>query len=282
MNAKPVTVLAMALVLSGMFLVTMTSDGSDAAVRSVSVAGIICEVGDSDPVPSPEVTVTLVSNGTEYTGETDENGRFTIPLTVDTGSMTVQFRCSVSGYSIFGLPDCMSTVNGTTYIDLNEVTPELVSGTYVYNTCSDTLHSILLSDTAVTVTFTVTDIEDSKVLRHAEITLINKNLKFSGTTNEDGICSFSSKIPIGDYSLSVHCDGYESYSAETFTISKTSTQSTVQLTSKEMTTYLGLTLYHLLMVFGVVLGLVLVVISYVLCTRSWKKTDSNDGGDSEI
>ena len=59
-------------------------------------------------------------------------------------------------------------------------------------------------------------------------------------------------------------------------ISKTTGQIPVTLVQKEMPTYLGMTLYHILMLFGIVIGLVLVSVAYVLCTRTWKGVDSSD------
>ncbi len=287
MKGRFLPMLVMLFAVSGLLFTTLPSDSSDAAGDGKTyVSGLICEIGQSGPTPAKNIPVALIYDGTTFTGKTGSDGYFKIKIndgsTVDT-SKKVYFDFSLSGYSIFTLPDTMTTldpnsnpssetITAVATIDLTTITP--VDG--VYCATSDAQHCILIGDTYVPVTFTVTNASTGVAVRNADVTLKCGNMTYRGTTDYEGVCTFSTGILIGTYEVTIKCDGYVTFE-EVVQINKSATFKTdFEMTQKEPITYLGMTLYHLLMILGVTIGLCLVVISYVLCRRTWRNVDKKD------
>ncbi len=280
--------LVMFIAISGLLVSAVPVDAADGETSTgVQIRGLICEAGQSGPVAAEDVEVTLIYNEKQFTGKTDEYGYFQIKIsdesTIDT-TKKVQFDFKCDGYSIFALPDTMSlvgnlysnstepSINSVAEIDLSTLTP--AEG--IYTVTSDEQHCILLGNTYVTGSITVVNSVTGSVVRNAEIILKNRENTYIAYTNSEGICTIES-IRIGTYSITIKCDGFESY-AGSVEISKSSLKLSFELDQKEPTMYLGLTLYHLMLIFGVSVGLCLVIISYVLCTRTWKNVDRADAG----
>lgn len=282
----------MLFAISGLILSAIPADNSDGAESSENgtyVKGLICEIGSSGPTPAADIPVTLTYDEESFEGKTDEEGYFNIKISdnllIDT-TKKVEFSFELSGYSVFALPDTMTSLeqldsNGganatpVAEIDLSKCTKKASTGKVTYTATDDAQHCILLGDTYVTVSFTVTDNATGTAIRNAEITLKNAGNTYFGKTNYDGVCTISSRVLIGTYELTIKCDGYVLYEG-TVVITKSVSKLSVGMDQKEPTMYLGMTLYHLMMVIGVTVGLCLVVISYVLCTRTWKNVDKND------
>jgi len=273
--------LALAVFFSAMAVPFAMNDSSDAVTQNVTIKGIVVESGDSGPVACNGVKVTI-TQGTALTGTatTGSDGVFSIDINgLDTDYATNPVTCTFKkeGFSVFYYPHSMTETGSTFTLDLTDPTVdhEIVSEREVYTIVAedDLSHAIVVSDTRVPAAFTVSGAGD-KGLFNAQITLTNGASTYKGITNYEGVCTIS-KVLVGDYEIRVICDGYEMYTGNV-SISKTTGQIPVTLVQKEMPTYLGMTLYHILMLFGIVIGLVLVSVAYVLCTRTWKGVDSSD------
>lgn len=279
--------LVMFIAISGLLVSAVPVDAADGETSTgVQIRGLICEAGQSGPIPAEDVEVTLTYNEKQFTGKTDGFGYFQIKIsdesTIDTAKK-VQFDFKFDGYSIFALPDTMSlvknlysnstepSINSVAEIDLSTLTPDEKG---IYTITNDEQHCILLGNTYVTGSITVVNSVTGSVVRNAEIVLKNGENTYIAYTNSEGICTIES-IRIGTYSITIKCDGFESY-AGSVEISKSSLKLSFELDQKVPTTYLGMTLYHLMLIFGVSVGLCLVIISYVLCTRTWKNVDRAD------
>lgn len=287
MKGRFLPMLVVLFAVSGMLFAAMPSDSSDAAGDGKTyVSGLICEIGQSGPTPAKNIPVTLVYDDQTFTGKTGSDGFFKIKISdsssVDT-SQKVYFDFTLDGYSIFTLPDTMvtlepnsndsiETVTAVATIDLTKCS--LADG--VYCATSDSQHCILIGDTYVPVTFTVTNASTGVAVRNADVTLKCGDKTYRATTNYEGVCTFSTGVLIGTYGITIKCDGYVTFE-DTIQINKSAAFKTdFEMTQKEPITYLGMTLYHLLMVLGVTVGLCLVVISYVLCKRTWRNVDKKD------
>ncbi len=288
MKAKLLPMLVVFIAITALIVSAISVDATNEKTsEGVQIRGLICEVGQSGPIPAVDVVVTLTYNEKQFTGETDENGYFQIKIsdesTIDT-TKKVQFDFKFDGYSIFALPDTMSlvensfknsldpSINSVAEIDLSTLTPE--KG--IYTITNDVQHCILLGNTYVTGSITVVNSVTGSVVRNAEIVLKNGDNTYIAYTNSEGICTIDS-IRIGTYSITIKCDGFNTYEGSV-EISKSSLKMSFELNQKEPTTYFGMTLYHLMLIFGVSVGLCLVIISYVLCTRTWKNVDRADAG----
>ena len=276
--------LALAVFFSAMAVPFAMNDSSDAATQDVTINGIIVESGESGPVAVKDVKVTLTQESLTpgdpaITGEstTSATGEFSVNMDgVDTARV-IECTFTMEGYSAFYYPTSISENETTKKLELSlaGLTPTTVDTRKVYTLVEtgDLSHAIVISDTRVPAAFTVSGAGD-KGLFNAQITLTNGASTYKGITNYEGVCTIS-KVLVGDYQIRVICDGYEMYTGNV-SISKTTGQIPVTLIQKEMPTYLGMTLYHILMLFGIVIGLVLVSVAYVLCTRTWKGVDSSD------
>lgn len=289
MKGRLLPMLVMIFAVSGLLVSAVPADGSDAAAsdEEVYVSGLICEIGQTGPTPAKDVSVTLTYNGNTFSGKTGSDGTFKIAICKSTEldtSKKVYFDFTLRGFSVFTLPDTMTalepnsgsaeTTTADAIIDLEKITP--VDG--IYSATSDTQHCILIGDTYVPATFTVTNASTGVAVRNADVTLTNIDTGTTsrGTSDYDGVCKFSSGILIGSYDLVIKCDGYTTYK-DTIEIKKQAAFTmSCEMNQKEPATYLGLTLYHLLMIIGVTVGLCLVVISYVLCKRTWRNVDKSD------
>ena len=271
--------LALAVFFSAVAVPLMINDSSDATVYTeATVKGVIVESGDSGPVAVKGVDVTIKQGTTtSATFTTLADGVFSINFTDLDTTVPLEITVSKDGFSVFYYPSCMNEneLNHKLEIDLSSVDHSTVSGKEVFTitAATDLSHGIVISDTRVPAAFTVTKGSEGTIF-DAQITLTNGTTTYTGRTAYDGTCTIKNVL-IGNYDLRVTCDGYEQYNGNV-NISKNTGQLSVVMTQKEMPTYLGMTLYHILMIFGIAISLVLVIIAYVLCTRTWKGVDSTE------
>jgi len=270
---------ALAVFFSAMAVPFVLNDSSDAESipESVTIKGIIIEIGEATQEAVKDVSVTLTSTTESKTVLTDSNGKFSIELKVTdeekagTNKITCLFQKANYEIRNINLPTSMTYVTAEN-IQLDLSKTDITGTTYTIVDSTDLTKGIVMAYTLTTATITVTNGTDG--IFDAKITLTDANkTAYTGTTNHDGVCKIQN-IPVGPYHVYVTCDGYENYT-DNVSISKSTTTSFI-LVQKEMPTYLGMTLYHILMLFGIVIGLILVTVAYVLCTRTWKGVDSSE------
>lgn len=274
---------ALAVFFSAMAVPFVLNDSSDAATEDITIKGIVVESGESGPIAVKDVKVTFKQEAATpgdpaITGEglTSATGEFSIDMDGVDVSRAVECTFYKEGYSAFYYPTSISENETTKKLEFDfSCAHSTVDSREVYTivATNDLSHAIVVSDTRVPAAFTISGAND-KGLFNAQITLTSSTSTYKGITNYEGVCTIS-KVLVGDYTIRINCDGYEMYTG-TVNISKTTGQIPVTLVKKEMPTYLGMTLYHILMLFGVVIGVVLVSVAYVLCTRTWKGVDSSE------
>ena len=277
---------ALAVFFSAMAVPFVLNDSSDAATEDITLKGIVVESGESGPIAVKDVKVTFKQEAATpgdpaITGEglTSATGEFSVDMDGVDPARAIECTFYKEGYSAFYYPTSISENETTKKLELtltdSSVTHTTVDAREVYTLVktNDLSHAIVVSDTRVPAAFTISGAND-KGLFNAQITLTSSTSTYKGITNYEGVCTIS-KVLVGDYTIRIVCDGYEMYTG-TVNISKTAGQIPVTLIQKEMPTYLGMTLYHILMLFGVVIGVILVIVAYVLCTRTWKGVDSSE------
>lgn len=274
---------ALAVFFSAMAVPFVLNDSSDAATEDITLKGIVVESGESGPIAVKDVKVTFKQEAATpgdpaITGEglTSATGEFSVDMDGVDPARAIECTFYKEGYSAFYYPTSISENETTKKLEFDfSCTHSTVDSREVYTivATNDLSHAIVVSDTRVPAAFTISGAND-KGLFNAQITLTSSTSTYKGITNYEGVCTIS-KVLVGDYTIRIACDGYEMYTG-TVNISKTTGQIPVTLVQKEMPTYLGMTLYHILMLFGVVIGVVLVIVAYVLCTRTWKGVDSSE------
>ncbi len=276
MHSKLAVIILAALMVLPAAVIMASSDGSDAADPTYTVKGYISINGSA--LASKTV---VISTSTAILGQdtTDSSGAYSIEIT--TSDITSLFiRVVYEGtagdtdevnYIITNAPDGIEpqAVTG----DDRTIWAMDLSGFYsegnTYTVSSSLSHGIVVTGGKATVGFHIIG-KDSKDLYAAKISLYDgTKIVASGTTDYYGICEFSSTISYDTYRLVIKCNGYEDYES-TLVVNEAQIYPEISLTEKTAPTFLGMTTYHLLMMFGVILGLALVVISYVLVARNWK------------
>ncbi|MCQ2078514.1 MAG: hypothetical protein MJZ38_00425 [archaeon] len=270
MDGRLAATLAVILFMTSVSMVII-SDDADATAES-TVVGVVGQQGNSGMIAADNATITfrfIAPGGTqEITREatTDADGKFSVTLPFTEEDVKVVMGCRVAGHTIFAVPECISYDDSKDEFSFTLGSLTYTSGEYVI---SDKLTSpIIISDAKVAVGITITG--DSGPVNGAEVSLFSGTKKIAGGySSNDGLCTFPSPILIGTYTLKITCEGCEPY-METINVTKTNTQFSANIEEKGVPTVLGLTVYHILMFFGVIIGLILVAVAYVLCSRTWK------------
>lgn len=272
MKGKLSALFAVAIFIASVMVVVIADD-TDAAPES-KVTGIVGQQGNSGMEPAKDAIISFkfVAPGSTQestvTAKTNAEGIFIAKLPFTDTSVKVVLGCEVAGHTIFTVPECVTYDSDKDEFSftLDALGAPDASGNYVLS--SHLTSSIVISDAKVQVEITVTG--NSGPVNGAEVSIYNGQKKVaSGYTDYRGICKFSSPILLGTYELKIVCEGCENF-VEKIDITKTATQFSTNIEEKGVPTVLGLTAYHILMVFGVIIGLILVVVAYVLSSRTWK------------
>lgn len=272
MRYGAIAVLSVFAMLAIVAVPFIDSDSSDATVTDMTIKGLLLEPKANGNVAVVDAVVTLSTEGdtpseAKYTLKASDNGVFTIVLSVEhtgTDYEDIYVEIEKSGYTVRSLPGSITKDStGTMILNIDST-----SGTeFIITASNDKEHAITIMNTSVTTTVTVTG-TDGIALQNANVTLTGAT-KFVGWTDYRGIASFTS-VPIGPYDIMISCNGYETYTEKDVEISTTENRISKDLVEKEPATYFGLSLYHMFMVFGVSLGMMLVVVAYILVSRTWK------------
>lgn len=255
-------------------MTVVTSDDSSAGTTDITVEGYVGTMGESAVIPQ-EATVKLSQNGTDASATTDKNGKYSVSISVDL-SQPVKIECAsaVSGQTVYVLPYGMYRESEDFFLDMKIVPHNGAK----YTLGGDLEHAIVVSDAKVDITVIVGGSGGTLVDAEISLTSITRGedpeKRYAGKTNGEGNCKLYD-VSIGDYEVTVTCHGYITYSGK-ISVKTTNNPFTVTMNEKTMETYYGLPAYHILVILGVSIGLILVAVAHHLCARSWKRLDRDD------
>ncbi|MDD2626034.1 MAG: carboxypeptidase regulatory-like domain-containing protein [Candidatus Methanomethylophilus sp.] len=267
------------------------SDTDDPATETVyAVAGYVVEDQAAGNVPMAGVGVIVNDGVNSLSAVTDSDGYFTVTV-ASTDKVTISF--TYTGYTVRSCPHgTLNTATGTISLDLTGITPILTTAddvttyTYLFTSEADGLQPVIMSGTDGIVVVTVTEESDNhvKTVSGASVSLVSATdgaVRYSGTTDSDGKFTFSG-VQTGYYYLTSTCNGFYDSSSQTVTVATGSTYFSVSLTEIPVENYLGMSLGHLLMVIGIILGVVLILIVGSLCRRPERTAADMDTSDLEL
>lgn len=277
MNGKTFALLSVFAVLAIVGVAMLTADDSDAAT-SRTIVGHVYENGDVSVIPLENVVISIYRSGeitplVNGTATTDSEGKFVITVSLEDSELSsLMIKCEAEGYGIFGRPACIgleANANQQFSLDLTKCT-SIVGNEYHLSEYLP--YGICLANNLVPVEITVTGSEN-RLLIGASVTIYQDGVKmYSGETNQNGIYVVNSKMVIGTYDVELNCDGYIG-NKTSVTISKTNYTPVLTMEAKEIPTYAGITTYHILMIAGVTVGIILAIVAYMLCRRNWAGVD---------
>ncbi len=273
MHSKIVAIILAAMMFISAAVVFSSSDDSDAEdPETITIEGYVASENGT-ALASKDVFIEDPLSSTKK-GTTDSNGKFSITMDKPTdvsnlriyivyeGNYNYKIISAPQGIELLGMPE-----DDHTKLSL-DLTKFPLSGS-TYTLADNLLHAIQVANATSAITVHVVG-KNSKELYGAKISLYDgQKLMASGTTDYDGICELTSSIIYDTYRLVIKCNGYDDYDSE-LVVNYPEVLPEITLTEKQAPTFLGLTTYHVLMLFGVILGLALVVISYILVARNWK------------
>ena len=282
----------------GTYAVTVSGILSTYALGEVGMSktvliGYVLNAGDDSTVPLDLVLVTVTDAvGNVTTAYTDSNGMFSIAI----GSIyDLKITFMKDGYFIIAWPtfatenassgEIVLSMKGTiSDIGLTyNIQPTTVDGIRTYTLKSETSDvSFKMSEAVGSVNVEISD-ASGQVLRGATVKLQSSDgmTKYSGTTDYNGSCVLTD-VSVGDYKLVVTLNGFEDYDGVTVDVTKGSNSLNVVMEEKSVNTFMGITNSHILMVIAIVIGSILIVIGYLLCTRTWRPKLENRDGEPPI
>jgi len=239
----------------------------------------LMEDSSSGNVPLADTTVVVMDSYKHVsTVTTDEEGMFTAAI----GS-TYGLRVAVvkDGYTVISqffiktLADSDYTwgriyLNGSDSsinLSYNMMTPVDEDGVRTYTIPEN--YPVLVAVSTGTVSMFVYDAND-QALQGATVTLTlisDTSRKYAGDTDKNGYVSISD-VSTGEYSMSVQVGGFETVTTDSVNITRGANllPDTV-MTEKSEFNIFGVNIGHLMMLFGMAFGLILVVLSFILYSR---------------
>ncbi|UAL07729.1 MAG: carboxypeptidase-like regulatory domain-containing protein [Candidatus Methanogranum gryphiswaldense] len=258
-----VVLVAFVLAISIMVLPTFTAEYSDSATEYY-IEGYIVTTQPEGNVALEGVEVTILYNNTSYSDTTDETGKFSISVPSITG---LQIEFTLEGYTIRSCPNITAQEGSDYYVlDLSNVTP--TGNVYQITSDADGLLPAIMYPTSANVTGTIS--YSDGYVNGATVTLVSTDTseRYEAETNSKGI--FLIECPTGEYTLTVNCGGFET-SKQTIEVKEGTMSVNITLTIKENQTILGLDLMHFIMVIGVIFGIFISCILFILGHRKKNK-----------
>lgn len=275
-------VLLLAVLLSTAFgasLAAVPAAGA-ATTSGYEIAGYVVETDATGNAPMSGVGVVITDAAKNtYSGSTDATGYFCITVGSLTG-LTVEFVHS--GYTVRSCPTAITqTANGLA-LSVTGITPtartEEGATIYTYLITSGSasgLSCVVMSSTVGVVVVTVTN--GTKVLADAQVTLTSatdSGLRYIGTSDGSGRLVFND-VKTGYYYMSATSTGFYDSMTSTVTVEDGYSYFSVDLQQKAVDTYFGMTLSHILMIVGVIFGLVMALVAWLLFRRGRVELDSS-------
>jgi len=283
MKSRLYAILLLAIMLGTAFGAGLTAaPTADAATTSAyEIAGYVVETDATGNAPMANVGVTITdASKTTYSGATNTAGYFCITVGSLTG-LTIEF--THIGYTVRSCPAAITqTANGLS-LSVAGITPttrtEEGVTIYTYMITSDStsdLSCVVMSSTVGVVVVTVTN--GAKVLADAQVTLTSatdSGLRYTGTSDSSGRLVFSD-VQTGYYYLSATSNGFYDSSTTTVTVEDGYSYFSVDMQQKTVDTYFGMTLSHILMIVGIIFGLIMAIVAWLLYRRGQVALDSSD------
>jgi len=268
MHRKLFAYLFVAALLSSAVVVFADSDSSDATTPT-TVTGYLGMPGSPENIPATGMEITLTDADNEeksITTTVDADGKFSFTLTgtVLEGKTILHIVFGDEDYRAQNLPLHVSRLDGTSHLklDMSDIDDS------VCNLGSNMDQAMLLVLGKSDVEFTVKGTD--RFLVNAMITLedTDSHQEFSGETGTNGKYKFTD-LPYGTYNAKITCNGYQTVNEKTIPLNGATTHS-VTMVEKEIPTFYGMTTYHALMLVGIIAGLVLFSVSYIMVRHNSK------------
>ncbi len=284
MKSRFAAAVAVMLMLSTALIVLTANEAEAADTEIYQVAGYVVDDQAVGNTALAGVYVTVVDSLGPHYATTDAKGYFAIAVS---GTAKLTITLSYSGYTVRSCPCGTTQSDGTILLDLSGITPTAVTVegvttyTYTFTSAAGGLQPIIMSSTVGVVVVTVTDrnsTSTSNGISEAEVTLVSATdsaIRYSGITDGSGRYTFSD-VRTGYYYLSASSNGYESSSVMTVSVANGYTYLSTTMAQKPTDIYLGLSLGHLLMLIGVLLGVLLIMISWIMYRRGPSHVDTSD------
>lgn len=257
--------LAAIILVFSILIIPTLDDGStysDGSQTTYYIKGYVVSTEPEGNIPLAGVQVDVIyNNTTTVTDTTDSNGEFSIPIQYNTD---LQIKFTLSGYTLRSCPNITEGTSGYYILDLTNVTP--VSNVYNITSTADGLQPAIMSQSSATVKGTIS--YSGGYVQGATITMVSTDgsIEYETKTNSKGVFTFE-ECESGTYKITITCGGFETYGPELITLSEGITEYNATLVSKENQQFFGMDLIHLMMFFGVLFGILISLIVFILVHR---------------
>lgn len=259
--------LAAIILVFSILIIPTLDDGStygDEGQTTYYIEGYIVSTEPEGNIPLAGVEVSLIYNNitsTIVTDTTDSNGKFSIPIQYNTD---LQIKFTLSGYTLRSCPNITEGTSEYYILDLTNVTP--IDNAYTITSTADGLQPAIMSQSSATVKGTIS--YSGGYVQGATITMVStdRSIEYETKTNSKGVFTFE-ECESGTYKITITCGGFETYGPELITLSEGITEYNATLVSKENQQFFGMDLIHLMMFFGVLFGILISLIVFILVHR---------------
>ncbi len=259
--------LAAIILVFSILIIPTLDDGStygDEGQTTYYIEGYIVSTEPEGNIPLAGVEVSLIYNNitsTIVTDTTDSNGKFSIPIQYNTD---LQIKFTLSGYTLRSCPNIKEGTSEYYILDLTNVTP--IDNAYTITSTADGLQPAIMSQSSATVKGTIS--YSGGYVQGATITMVSTDgsIEYETKTNSKGVFTFE-ECESGTYKITITCGGFETYGPELITLSEGITEYNATLVSKENQQFFGMDLIHLMMFFGVLFGILISLIVFILVHR---------------
>lgn len=259
--------LAAIILVFSILIIPTLDDGStygDEGQTTYYIEGYIVSTEPEGNIPLAGVEVSLIYNNitsTIVTDTTDSNGKFSIPIQYNTD---LQIKFTLSGYTLRSCPNITEGTSEYYILDLTNVTP--IDNAYTITSTADGLQPAIMSQSSATVKGTIS--YSGGYVQGATITMVSTDgsIEYETKTNSKGVFTFE-ECESGTYKITITCGGFETYGPELITLSEGITEYNATLVSKENQQFFGMDLIHLMMFFGVLFGILISLIVFILVHR---------------
>lgn len=259
-----------------LFAVPLGSEKASEGASVYHVDGYVVTHALTGNVPLPGVTVEILYGSTVASAVSDENGYFNVTVGENTN---LRIRFILAGYSLISCPHVSKQI-GMEYYAL-DISQAHFDGVNKYTVTSDSkgFQCAVMGVTNATLTGTVT--YDSGPVVGATVTLSANRSVLNYETVTDSKGMYSINCMVGDYQLTVTCNGFKSSAAATVNVSDNTPPVSTVLTKNDIKMYFGLDMVHMLMIMGVIFAMTITIFVLVVSRRPEVSMVSAEIGDDE-
>lgn len=243
----------------------MPVDGAEEANYSYYVEGYVAEGGGSSgKIPMIGVNVSIRDQyGIVTYSDTDESGYFKVGIN---NNANLEISFTIFGYTIISCPNT-SKQAGSEYLNLTLSNSfyNSITRTYTITSAIDDMQCALMGTTSGTVRGTVSYSGGS--VEGATVTLVPIEGEGTYATSTDERGAYEISCPTGSYRLTVTSKGFNESDVTYVNVTSNPSTISVVLEKSEVNKHLGLDTAHILMLFGVIVGMLLAVLAWFLSQR---------------